>query len=85
MTSETHKVELLVRDMRRRLWPLLSGQPPEVQGAALADLLATWLAGHVVEGDAAATSTLREEMLAEHMHIVRQLIPINSRAIHGRE
>jgi hypothetical protein len=55
----------------------LEGQPEEVQGAALADCLALWLAGHVVRGDPQATEALREEMLALHLKAVRMLIPVN--------
>jgi hypothetical protein len=53
----------------QRIHPLLAGLPPQVQGAALADLLATWLAGHEPE--------LREALLDLHIHTVRELVPIN--------
>ena len=52
-----------------RCHPLLAGHHPAIQGAALADLLATWLAGHDAD--------LREAMLDAHIHIVRELVPIN--------
>ena len=65
----------------KRVKPLLAGENPEVQGAALADLLAIWLAGHQVEGDLEATRTLRAELLAEHCRLVRQLVPVNARII----
>lgn len=63
-------------ELRDTLWPLLAGKPPAVQGAALADLLATWLAGHVSE-DPALTDKLRAVLLAEHIATVKKLIPIN--------
>jgi hypothetical protein len=56
--------------LARRIHPLLAGQHPAVQGAALADLLATWLAGF--DPDA------REALLDNHIHIVRELVPINA-------
>jgi hypothetical protein len=60
--------------------PLLAGKPPPVQGAALADLLAIWLAGHFADttGD---TTRLRETLLKEHVKAVRALIPENEKAI----
>src|SRR5262245_46031556 len=70
------------------IWPLvaprLAGKPPEVQGAALADLVATFLAGHMVAGDPEATAKLREELLTTHIEIVRQLIPVNEKDILAR-
>src|SRR5262245_21904161 len=50
--------------------PHLAGRPPAIQGAALADLLAIWLAGHPAE--------VREALLAEHISTVRELVPINA-------
>ena len=67
----------------QRIRPLLAHRPSQTQGAVLADLLAIWLAGHIVQGDPAETAKLREDMLATHLEFVRLLIPVNSRAIHG--
>ena len=61
----------------------LAGKPPEVQGILLADLVAIWLAGHLVVGDAPATAKLRETLLRAHLRAVRKLLPINAAAIHG--
>ena len=58
--------------------PLLAGHPSPIQGAVLADLLATWLAGHIILGDPAGTDALRERLLAFHLVAVRELIPINA-------
>jgi hypothetical protein len=77
--SAADAAEKLVQSIR----PLLAGRSPQTQGAALADLLAIWLAGHVVEGNPAETDTLRDELLEAHIEAVRRLIPINSRQIHG--
>ena len=56
--------------------PLFAGKPAQVQGAALADLLAIWLAGHVTP-DPETTRQVQEEVLEMHLRAVRQLIPIN--------
>ena len=56
--------------------PLLAGKPAPVQGAALADLLATWLAGHRAD-EKAQTDWLRAVLLEEHIATVRELIPEN--------
>jgi hypothetical protein len=58
---------------------LLMGKSPQVQGAALADLLAMWLAGHLILGDPKKTKRLREAMIAAHLKVVRDLVEINYR------
>jgi hypothetical protein len=58
-----------------RVKPLLAGHPPEVQGAVLADLLAIWLVGHA--------PALREQMLALHIEMVRELIEPNEKIMFG--
>jgi hypothetical protein len=60
--------------------PLLAHQPTQVQGAVLADLLAMWLAGHVMLGDKRATNRLREDMLKAHLIAVSALIDPNYKA-----
>jgi hypothetical protein len=62
-----------------RIAPLLASQPPELQGAVLADLLAIWLAGHVVEGLPEATRRLRAEILKLHLETVERLVEINAK------
>lgn len=59
----------------------LKGKPPAVQGAVLADLLAMWLAGHFADGDPIGTRKLREEVLAMHCSMVRQLLTINAKLL----
>jgi hypothetical protein len=71
--SEADEVVALAAAIR----PLLIGRPKEVQGAALADLVSIWLAGHVVRGDPKATERWRKDILAMHVETVRLLIPIN--------
>jgi hypothetical protein len=63
--------------------PLFAGKPSPVQGAALADLLAMWLAGHFDANDpeSEATEQIRETMLELHLRAVRDLIPVNYGAL----
>lgn len=75
------EVQRLVEKIRPLLFPLLAGHPPEIQGAALADLTAIWLAGHIYDGDAEATAGLRESLLEYHMAAVRALIPIYAKEL----
>lgn len=49
--------------------PVFAGLHPAVQGAALADLLAMWIAGHEPE--------VREKLLELHIEGVRALVPHN--------
>lgn len=49
--------------------PILAGHSPEMQGAALADLVAMFIAGHHPD--------LRDEMLKIWLDTVTDLIPIN--------
>jgi hypothetical protein len=55
-----------------RIKPILAGQPPQVQGAVLAELLGLWLAGHYLMGDAVI-----EDVLATHIEAVRKLIRVS--------
>lgn len=57
--------------------PILRGLGPDVQGAVLADLVATWLAGFQGEG----AEGLRRDLLAAHISLVRELIPVNEKAM----
>lgn len=59
-----------------RIRPVLAGEDPSNQGAALADLLAIWIAGHAPK--------LREPTLAFHIDHVRRLIPVNARSLAER-
>jgi hypothetical protein len=72
----------LTRQLYEAIRPLLAGHPPQVQGAVLADLLATWLAGHYADSDA-DTDRLRETIFAKHSEIVWELVPVNDAIIHG--
>ncbi len=62
-----------------RIRPLLAGISPEIQGAALADCLAIWLAGHDIPGDRIATWEWRDDLMENHWVTVRDLISINAK------
>jgi hypothetical protein len=63
--------------LAKTMMPLLAGRGPFVQGAALADLVAMYLAGHAPE--------LREEVLALHVAAVRKLVPVNAAMLRGEK
>lgn len=70
----------------------LSGMNPELQGAVLADLVATWLAGHMLlpilpndgEDAARAATAMRKEMFDTWGELVFQLIPLCENEIRER-
>jgi hypothetical protein len=72
--EQTDKVKMLTD----RISPILHGHDPKIQGAVLAELLAKWLAGHVVPGDRVQTILLRGRLFREHMKIVRDLTKLNA-------
>jgi hypothetical protein len=63
-------------ELAEKIKPLFAGKGAAVQGAALADLTALWLAGHRVPGDPAAAAELRESLLQSHIEILRLLVPL---------
>jgi hypothetical protein len=65
MTPTPQEVDTLVY----RIKPFLSGQGPELQGAALADLVAMFFAGH--------HPGLRREMIEHWIKTMCDLIPVN--------
>lgn len=67
-----------IRSAVARIKPLLAHRAPVVQGAILANLVAIWLAGHQVEGDAQATHKLRARLLALHLSAVEELTAANA-------
>jgi hypothetical protein len=54
--------------------PLLAGKGSGVQGAALADLAAIWLSGHMILNDPGATTELRRELFDHHCRAVWDLV-----------
>lgn len=77
-----------VLDLSSQIWPTVSkalaGRDPMIQGAVLADLVAIWLAGHIVPTDKDLTNKLREDLLAVHVEHVRKLIPVNEAMLMDR-
>lgn len=63
--ADVHEAEKLEEQVR----PLFAGHQAPIQGAALAGLLASWLAGHHPE--------VRERLIELHIEGVRALIPYN--------
>jgi hypothetical protein len=55
----------------------LAGEPPEVQGAALAQMVATFLMGHRIKGDSRSTLEMQESILAQLMKTVRDIVLIH--------
>lgn len=60
---------------------LLHGHRPEIQSAVLADLVAMWLAGYLLDPDA---EKIREELLAGFVSLVRHLISPNEKQLFER-
>lgn len=69
------KVHMTVEHIK----PHLAGQRPEIVGAVLADLVAIFLASHVVLGNPEETAKVREDELAILLGLVRQLLPLNAK------
>ncbi len=68
-----------VLEIVERVKPLLGGQPPEVQGAVLAQLLSLWLAGHYQVGP-----EVQERLLAHHIAMVRRLTSVDVEVLKRR-
>jgi hypothetical protein len=68
----------------KRVAALLSGHPPERQGAVLADMTATWVAGHIVPDDPKATYEMRRALLKMHFREIAHMIEFHHKRIHGR-
>jgi hypothetical protein len=63
----------LAAEIVGRIRPLLAGHPSEVQGAALAHLTGTWLAGHRSRiSDAKALRKYREKLLVHQIDFIWQ-------------
>ena len=72
MTKEMVKMIEESQEIVKLCCPHLAGHLPEVQSAALADLTAIWLSGYYKADEA-----LREELFANFLKCVRDLIPVN--------
>jgi len=74
-------LELQVAPLVERIGPILAGKNPSVQGAVLADLVATWVAGHVIRGDRTTTDEMRAKIIECHIQAVREFIPLNAKLL----
>lgn len=64
--------------LSRKIGQILHGNDPMTQSAVLADLLSIWLAGHW-------PPEMREILLADHVELVRKLVPASEKQIFGPE
>ena len=74
--TSTHKAVELSQQIMHDIRKLLASHPPEIQGAAMADLLAIFIAGHHPD--------IRETIFTMHIDAVRRLIPVNVELIKNR-
>jgi len=72
MTTPQEVIDV-ARAISNKLKPMLVGQPSELQGAVLADLLSIFIVGHHPK--------LRKEVLDLHIEMVHQLIEVNQHLI----
>ena len=75
--DEMREVATLVEE----LLPAVNGRSRFVAGATLADLVASWIASHYVPDDKPETRKVREELLKEHIRMVRHLMGVNAKMI----
>jgi hypothetical protein len=60
--------------------PMLRDLPANVQGGALADLVARWIVGHqTLDDDRAGLEAYREQLLAAWLVLMRRLVPVNEK------
>lgn len=57
------------------IYPILHGRDPAVQSAIVADLLSMFLAGF--------PDFAREEVLEQHLDLVRKLVPVNENILYN--
>lgn len=72
-----------VAQLVKEISPLFAGKDPAITGGALADLLAIWLASHIVPGSPRQTERWRKTILELHIETVRRLVEPNERIIQG--
>jgi len=58
--------------------PILASKDPSIVGAILADLTATWIAGHRA-ATKEETDRMRDELLTMHIEAIEALIALNAR------
>jgi hypothetical protein len=70
-----------ILELVEKIKPLLAHNEPQVQSAALAELLSIWLAGFHIPDDPEATEQLRAELLGRHCELVKELMAVNSKML----
>jgi hypothetical protein len=70
-TDDERRAALKVSDLVKDVCPLLSGKPPEVVGAALADLAATYVISYAPE--------LRTWVFDQWVQLMRNMMVINDK------
>jgi hypothetical protein len=75
MDREARQAMKAAKRVNAKIYDLLKGKAPGLQGAILADLLATWLVGFPEQ--------LRDGLLQMHVDAVRDMIPVNESILHG--
>lgn len=69
-----------VRKMSNAIADVLAGKPFELQGAVIADVVATWVAGFIrIGGTEEQNKNARGAMLASLTAVIERLIPVNAR------
>lgn len=73
MKSEAQAFGEAVCDLVAEIRPLLAGKEPELQSAALADLVSMWLCGLVVLNDPEQTREIRTWAFTHFIALVKDL------------
>lgn len=63
-------------ELAAKIHALLAGHPAAVQGAAIADLCAIWLSGHLVLDNRVATTRIRRELFEAHCRAIWELVKL---------
>lgn len=79
MSEELTPEQMMVMATRlsASIKPMFAGLPAPVTGVALADLLAMWVASHIVMDNPNATRKLRDQVIKDHIAAMRPLIKVN--------
>lgn len=77
--AEAHRLTARHGDIYDSIAEILAGEDAALQSTVIADLLATWLAGHFSPGGGSETNMLREALLQRHIELVRRLLVVNAK------
>jgi hypothetical protein len=76
VSDDSFKTATDAMDLAKRCHPIFAGQDPDAVGAALCELVAMHLAGHIVPGEKDQTDLMRQMLLEAHVDTVKNLIPV---------